>query len=244
MAFNTTETPYLEITSDGKLSPFGFIVDFKQSKFDVLPNVKETSEELINVDGIYCLSTKYEPRLFYIVSNSDIMTITDRDNKISEIGKTLSNLKKQDCLFKYRDKLYKVRLGGQIDIENNTTWLTVTISLKANNPYGYSTYQTLTGAGTAIVGGDEVTYPIFEITNCSGATTVTVNGTTCYLGQTLLSTDTVLIDCEKQTAILNGTTNILDKWVTNFPTLNVGNNTISISQGTLKTYWKDKYISL
>ena len=238
------EIIYCEIDSKGLLYPYNFIVDFSQSQFDVLPDVKDTTEELIGIDGEYLIETLYEPRLFDIVANSQIVSIDERMKLISNLGKVFNCFKSSERLFRYNGKLYKAKLGEKPSIETYPNWITLELTLKAYYPYGYSETHILSDSGTAENSGDEEIYPIFKITGEAINPIITVNGVNYTLLYTLAETDTVTIDCENKTVVLNDTTNILNYWGTEFPIFSVGNNTINVSNGNLKTYWKDKYICL
>lgn len=239
------EIVYIEIDSKGILKPFNMIVDFKQSKLQTIPNVAETTEKLAEVDGEISLSRKYEPRLFDIVANTRTITLIERNELEEKMGDVLHCIKQKERLLRYKNKLYRITCTMSPDNTLYATGITTNISFKANNPYGYSEQKTFVGNGTITVNGNIETYPVFKISDCSGTTTIIVNGKSFYIGQSLLVTDIVVVDCETETVKLNGTTNIRGIWLEDdFPIFNVGENTVSIAQGNITTYWKDKYIRL
>lgn len=244
---------YFEIDGSGRLQPLNTIVDFSKSKFDTLPTVKESTEDILECDGVIVTDTKYDPRLFYIVSNTDDITVAERNTLLAKIGKVSHYLKTGDRYFRYNEKLFSVRLSEKPDEDIYPIHFQSYISLKANDPYGYSSYYELADIDTTskiiTSNGDVDTYPTLIITNCSGTTKITINGVEFNIGQTFLDTDTCTVDCEERTVTKtdsDGTvTNIKNEWVSdNFPVISSGNNTVNISQGTLKVIWQDKYISL
>lgn len=237
---------YIDIDNNGngKLFPFDMLINFNQSHFDIIPNINDTEEEFIGVDGTYSVETKYEPRLFEIMAYSNDLTLKDRNELISKMGVYFDKLKTSQRYLRYNNKLYLVKIADKPDIEIYPTWVEINISFKAYNPYGYSQLNVFNGEGTIEVEGDREIYPTFIITDNAVNPIITINGENYSLLTTLSSSDIVTIDCENKTVVLNGDTNILEYWGINFPSFDIGDNTLNISDGNIKTLWKNKYISL
>jgi len=227
-----------------RLYPFDMILNFSQSKFDIIPNVKDTEEEFVGVDGTYSIDTKYEARMFEVIAYSSFLTLQERNELVSQIGSYFDKLKTSSRYLRYNNKLYLVKIADKPEIEIFPNWIELNISFKAHNPHGYSELNFLKGNGAVKVEGDKQTLPTFVINGVATNPIITVNGINYTLSKALTSSDVVTINCEKRTVVLNNNINIIDKWGVDFPFFNVGENTISISNGAIKSLWRNKYIGL
>ena len=115
-----------------------------------------------------------------------------------------------------------------------------TVTLKMTDPFGYSVEKSLTGSGTASNLGNYETYPTFTIPASTNPTVQVGTDVLTYTG-TIAANHTVVVDCEKQTAV-DGATNVIANVSGDWPVLEAGDNTITVAVAGTATTWKDKFV--
>lgn len=109
---------------------------------------------------------------------------------------------------------------------------------------------TITSDTTIVNAGNELTEPTIVINGPGTGFTITnvTTGESFYIDDTLVAGQTIEIDMTENTVLLNGTSNIYDKFSGDFFSLAPGNNEISIAVGSGSTSatnliisWRDAY---
>jgi len=142
--------------------------------------------------------------------------------------------------FTYEGITYRVRYTQMMEIHDYPHNLQAIVPLKMSDPFGYSEENSLTGSGTATNAGNYETYPTFTIPASTDPTVQVGTDVLEYTG-TIGAGDTLVIDCEARTAVI-GSTNVLKNLSGDWPVLAVGDNTVTASEATIITTWRDKSV--
>lgn len=229
------------------LQPFGLIINAQSSKFDDVPSVRETSETITGLDGEIPVDVKYSPRLFDLVCfmKSEFESVSDRENYIRNMSRHINRSVRNLRNLLFRGKIYRVKRISS-EFERRPTFCNLDISYKAYDVFGYSVAENvLYGDGTCLNSGEENCYPIIILEGEQNNPTITVNGNEYQTALDTSAGDTVIIDCEKETVLLekaNGEKSYLaGAYYLEFPIFKVGNNTVS---GCTAVKWRNKYFTL
>ena len=242
----------LDYNQDGRLQPFNIIVDFNASKIDTIPSVVETAQTIAGKDGAMLLDMKYDVRLFNIIGRTVAnLSRTERDEAEKEIATLLNKIKGKERFLLYRNKLFKVCIGGKPDVVKYPSYLSTQIALKAYNPYGYSAESnTLIGAGEILNNGNEDITPTIVFQGpCINPSFKIGNTTYGFITGCIVEDGTkVVIDCEKETVKLvtdgGGIENLMGAWSGSFPIFKKGKTTISDAEGLVRFEWREKDIAI
>ena len=206
---------------------------------EFIKNTREYSDKVPGMDGEIYFGSEFEAGIInlpcFIATTPDTW-----DTAESLIMQYLNpKLGEQDLTFANRPgKVYKVVYAGQLKfIDEGPFYRKFSIPFKYHTGKATASSQsTLAGSGTAVNGGNDVCPIIVEIVGPVTNPSVTVAGLIMsYTGQVTAS-DKVVIDTKKRTCTFNGV-NALGNFNSVFPKLAVGNNTISVSGGTVTTKW-------
>lgn len=238
----------LDYNEDGMFRPINMIVNFSKSTIEALPAIRETVEQIPGVDGAMCFDIKYEPRAFNIEGwTLPDLTRHERDKTEEEIAICLHAVRDTERYLLYRDKLYRVRMGGKMQIDKHPSYLDLQIPLKAYDPHGEMvSHGLLIGSGEAVNNGAEICYPVFMIFGAYNNPTLTVNGVEYAIAGTAIDGDITIIDCYNRTVmrVRDGvTTNIIGAWFLDFPAFPPGANTVSYS-GVIITRYRGRFITI
>lgn len=236
---------YFKIDANGKLQPFNLIVNFKESSIDVLPNIRESSETISGEDGEISLDIKYEPRTFDLdcfSANGRNYETWQRDNAITSIARAIHKAKNSERYLMYNGKFYKVRIAKKPEYKINPDWFEAQIAFKAYDPYGYSFENSACGECTIKNSGEEKAYPVIYIEGITSQPKFIINGTTYQLKTDMVKGDYVEINSKIGAVYKNGV-NITEYWESDFPLLDVGENTIKLPENC-KIVWQDKFIAI
>lgn len=211
---------------------------------EFIRNFKDYSEQIPGRDGEILFGVDMEAGL--IALPCFVPTTPETwDSKEAEIMAALNPmLGEQQLTFANRvGKVYNVLFIGQLKFtEEGPGYRKFTIPFKMYKPNVFATAQsTLTGSGTAVNGGNIETPCIVEIVGLVTNPSVTIAGLIMTYTGTVTSSDLLVIDTEKRTAIFNGV-NALGNYNSVFPKLAVGNNVISVTGGVVTTKWKNRFL--
>lgn len=233
MAFN--------VDSNGILQPLGVTV-LRGTEF--VNNVREHVDAVPGRDGEYFFGAEMEAGLINIPVSIETTPSTWAATERLIKGYLNPKLGVQALTFADRPGVvYNVVWVGSINfLDEGLYHRKFTIPFKVHDPIAKSSSQSsLTGAGTAVNGGSIETPFTVEIVGPVTNPAVTVGGTIMtYTGQVTAS-DLLVIDTEKRTAIFNGV-NALANYNKAFPKLAVGNNTVTITGGTISVKWYDRWV--
>lgn len=227
--------------SCGILQPLGVTV-LRGKEF--INNTREYSESVPGRDGEYFFSTEMEAGVINIPVS--IETAPSAWAATERLIKGYLNPKNgaQELTFDDRPGIvYNVVWSGSINfLDEGLYHRKFTIPFKLHDPIAKSSSQnTLAGAGTAVNGGTIETPFTVEIVGPVTNPSVAVGGVIMtYTGQVTAS-DLLVIDTGKRTAIFNGV-NALANYNKAFPKLAVGNNTVTITGGTVTLKWYDRWV--
>lgn len=192
---------------------------------DMIQTLKQAfNPDLLEADATYGETTKYQG--YHPLTWTETVNATSRDFQMFLKATEIPQIDQDSLAGTIRD---------------------VVVKLKAKDPRKYLQQQsTLSGSGTANNVGTYPTPVVITIT-ASGATSTslqianTTTGQSIYVGTALANNDVLVIDTQYHTAKKNGTdTRSLLTSSTAWWTLNPGNNTITITNGTnatISTAW-------
>lgn len=124
------------------LIPFNMMVDWGNTKIQVMPEAEITSIEMPGIDGSIVADTVYKDRLFSIVAFSeDGMTLQQKEDLKARITQILdaTKHKTKKLTVQARGTTFDVKYEGQADIESGPSFVKGTIPLQVG-PYGYSMF--------------------------------------------------------------------------------------------------------
>jgi phage-related protein len=231
----------LNVDENGILQPLGVYV---LRGMEFVNNVREHTDSIPGRDGEYFFGAEMEAGLINLPVSIETTPSTWAATERLIKGYLNPKLGVQALTFANRPGItYNVVWVGTLNfLEEGAFHRKFTIPFKLHDPIVKSSSQnTLAGAGTAVNGGTIETPFTVEIVGPVTNPAVTVAGTIMtYTGQVTAS-DLLVIDTEKRTAIFNGV-NALADYNKAFPKLAVGNNTVTITGGTVTLKWYDRYL--
>ena len=231
----------LNVDANGILQPLGVTV---LRGIEFVNNTREYSDSVPGKDGEYFFSAEMEAGLINIPVSIETTPSTWAATERLIKGYLNPRLGAQALTFADRPGIsYNVVWVGSINfLDEGLYHRKFTIPFKLHDPIVKSSSQnTLAGAGTAVNGGTIETPFTVEIGGPVTNPAVTVGGVIMtYTGQVTAS-DLLVIDTGKRTAIFNGV-NALANYNKAFPKLAVGNNTVTITGGTVTLKWYDRWV--
>lgn len=236
MAFN--------VDKDGILQPLGVTV-LRDNRMDLLPGTRDYFESIPGRDGEFDFGCDLEGQVLELHCVIETTRDTWPAVRNSIAGYLNPKLGTQDLTFADEPGVvYRVRYSGSISLTLYPFAREFTIPFKMCNPHRLaSTQSLLEGAGTAVNAGNDETPCIVEIVGPVTNPSVTIGGKTLTYTGTVTASDKLIIDTEKLTATFNGA-NALPNLEGLKPSvmLAVGNNTVTISGGTVTVKWYNKFV--
>lgn len=241
----------LNVDSDGILQPLGILV-LRDSRFEILPGIREYTEEIPGVDGEFDFGFDFRHKTLELVCAIEVEP-AERPAKLREIANYLNPRKGIQTLTFADDpgKVYYVRYAGKMPLEKYASWIQFPIQFKLftstngdkTSPYYYNAIQSeLVGSGTAVNNGNEETPFTLTIQGPVTNPSVTVAGYAMTYTGTIETASVLIIDTEKMTVTLNGT-NATPNYNGVFPKLQLGDNeVVAASAGTTILNWLDRWI--
>lgn len=233
MAFNVDE--------NGILQPLGVTV---LRGVEFVTNTVDYSESVPGRDGEYDFGCDLGPKLINIPVAIETTPSTWADEEAKIMRYLNPKLGSQSLTFANRPgKVYMVRYVGTLGFQDKGLYhREFTLPFKVFASYGIaSTQSLLEGAGTAVNAGNDVCPVVVEIVGPVTNPSVKIGSAEMkYTGQVTAS-DKLIIDTEKLTATFNGA-NALVNYNGVFPKLAVGDNTVTVSGGTVKVIWLNRWI--
>jgi len=195
--------------------------------------IREYSEELVS-HGSWDLGDDYGVRKMTLRLVSDYLT---PEQKVSErLALNVLFSSEQELL--YEGLTYKVILDGVIEYTNHPHALEATVPLILCDPFAYSEeYET---TSKIVNEGTAPTYPLIEIYGSATNPSVTIGDEVLSWNGTLLSGETLYIDCDKRT-VKKGSANALKDYNGVFVEILPGEVNVS-SSSNFKVKWRNRYL--
>lgn len=238
---NTIEVDFF-IDEDNILQPLGVLVT-NDSRYDLLPQTKDISEEVSGMHGEIDFGTEFKGRtleLSIVSLENEYFTKKELQYmfaKYLDPTKGYKSLVFSDDI----DKIYYVKYSGRIDITNYANWFKFTIPFKMKTPFIESIVEkSLIGSGTIKNEGTFETGLIIEIIGPAIEPALIIGGDILTYEGNLLADEVLVIDTLKQTAKI-GNNNATDKYNGVFPLLYLGETDV-IAENNTTIKWREKYI--
>ena len=236
------ETHFM-VDADNILQPLGIRVA-KVSE-GILPFTKDYTEEIPGMHGEYYLKSELKGKVIELeVVTSDGLTPEVKSELKEKIAKYLNPTKNTEKPLTFSDDLekqYLVRYSGKIDIDNYPQWFKFVIPFKMSSPLIRGSFDNiLIGNGTITNEGNTNANMIININGLADNPTIEIDGQTLTYNGTIEYGQTVVIDTEKKTVMMDGI-NVLDNWCGIFPTLKPGNTNV-IMNGNISIRWRDAWV--
>jgi phage putative tail component, N-terminal domain len=231
--------------SDGILKPLNVLV-LRDSRTDLLPRVKDISEEIPGRHGEVSLSSKLQPRILELhVAVSEEFSVDERETIKRDLAKHLNpTLGAKSLVFADDiEKTYYVKYAGSIDLNQYPSWLEFTIPFKGSNPYILGTFDNAhIGSGIVENKGNVETPIIVKITGPASNPSITVGTATMQWSGEVADGKILVIDTEKMTVTYDGV-NALNSYNRVFPKLPPGETEITVAGGgSTVIYWRDRWV--
>lgn len=150
--------------------PLNFMVDWRSSNIQYVPQAESNYIEMQGVDGAIPENTVYKNRMFEIVGYSvDGLTIIEKEELKKQIARTLDATKHETkkLTLQAADIAFDVKYSGLADIQDGPSFIKVTVPLEGS-PYAYPLFDNIVyGSGLIINDGQADIGVINEI--ASGA---------------------------------------------------------------------------
>jgi len=229
------------VDENGILQPLGVTV---LRGVEFITNTVDYSESVPGRDGEYDFGCDLGPKLINIPVAIDTTPSTWADKEAEIMGYLNPKLGEQPLTFANRPgKVYMARYAGTLGFKDDGRYhREFTLPFKVSRSYGVSSTQSLlVGTGTAVNAGNDETPVIVEIVGPVTNPSVTVGGVEMKYTGEVTASDTLIIDTEKLTCTFNGA-NALANYNKKFPWLAVGDNTVTVSGGTVQVIWLNRWI--
>lgn len=227
------------------LYPYNMTVDMRSSKFGEIPSIRETSEQITGLDGEIPIDTKYSYRLFDISSfmKDEFKSLSDREEYIRRMSAYINRSVRKLRYLLYRDKIFGVKVASAPEFTRRPAYCNLDIAFKCYEVFGYGKEEkVLYGDGTCTVSGDTPCYPVIILEGEKNNPVIKVNGIDYQIAIDTSEGDTVIIDCENETVLLEASDGsqsyLAGAFYLDFPVFNVGENTV---QGCDCVRWRDKW---
>ncbi len=229
------------------LEPFTDVYVIKDSRFEMLPGVREYTEAIPGRHGEIDFGMEFGPRAIELRCVVEVI-YAQQLAKMREIAGQINPLNGEHELTFADDpgKIYKVKYAGSMamdSLKRNVTWMEFVLPFKMKDPFIYSdTGKSLVGSGTIANDGTVETPLIVEIKGDVTNPGVDIGSTTLtYIG-TVTTSDTLIIDTGKKIVTFNGV-NALANYGGGFPKLSPGNTTVVATDAGITTFkWVDRWL--
>lgn len=230
------------VNIDGILQPLDVTV-LRDNRIDLLPGTRDYFESVPGRDGEFDFGCDLEGQVLelHCVIETTRETWPAVRNRIA--GFLNPKLGAQELTFADEPGvIYYARYSGKVPLTRYPFAREFTIPFKMCSPHRIvSTQSFLNGAGTAVNNGNEKTPIRVEIVGPVTNPSVTVSGVEMKYTGEVTASDKLIIDTDKMTATFNGA-NALANYNNKFPWLAVGDNTVTVSGGTVQIIWLDRFI--
>ena len=231
------------VDEDSILQPLGVVVT-RDSRYEILPSIRNNTEEIPGVDGEIDFGSEFKARLLELhCATEDGLTAAEKKNLQREIANNLNPVLGDKTLV-FADepnRLYRVKCYEKIDLTEYATWFKFIISFKMNNPNILSSeYKSLTGSGVLFNAGNRNAGLLIEANGYLSNPQIIVNGEAMYFDGEVPIANILKIDTLKKTASM-GSVNVVDRLNGIFPLVKPGENSISAAP-TVIIKWRDEWI--
>lgn len=234
---------FFTVTTDGILQPLGVYVT-GDSRMEIMPAVREITEEIPGMDGEYDFGTELKPRILELHCVTDEgLSATEKRALERQIAYYLDPTQGTvDLVFEDEpDKAYMVKCNGNIIPENHATWFKFVIPFKMSDPYIISRTERMhTGAGVLINGGTKEVGVIIEMKGPLEVPQISLGGRILFYDGIIAAGTSLVIDTGLRTAKM-GQHNALDRYNDEFPLLMPGDTAVSAGN-TVTFKWTEKWI--
>lgn len=231
------------VDEDSILQPLGVTVT-KDSRYEILPSVRNNTEEIPGVDGEIDFGSEFKPRLLELqCATEEGLTAIEKKNLQREIANNLNpTLGDKTLVFADEpNRLYKVKCSERIDMTEYASWFKFVISFKMSNPNILSSgYKSFAGSGTLVNEGNRNAGLLIEANGYLSNPQIVVNGEVIYFNGEVPIANILKIDTLRKTANI-GSVNVVDRLNGVFPLVKPGQNFISAAP-TVIIRWRDEWI--
>ena len=234
----------IQIKNDLTLWPFSLYVAATESQFQLSPDTRAGFLESEEYDGEYYSHTNLaNGDMLLRCYSPDVITEQALIALKSTIAQSIVALKEQSYLTleSNPERRKPCRLVGKVDYVEKANYFIVGIPLKVAPYWEAVTEKSLTASGQAANAGNVNSPFIVEITGAINNPEVVINGETLKYNGLLGALDTVVIDTDKQTVVLNGVISVRKNFEGTYPSLNPGNNAVTLPANTLLR-WRDQWL--
>lgn len=241
----------ITITTNGKLLPFNYTIDFSKTQIPLMPEAIEASETIAGADGEVVFDTTYGSRTFEIVAvTDDGLSPAEKETEKDKVKAFLHSIKNRNINLKFEqsNRIYEVKYSGLSEANNMPMCVEFVLPLKSSKSYAKSitTYEhsgdgefesnTLVPAGCKITIIGPASLPIFVL-----------NGQTLNYNNTIATGHKLVIDTSNSTVTdynsSNVGTNVMAYFNHIFPKVQKGTNTVVLNSGieaeNFKIEWND-----
>jgi len=232
------------ISKEGVLEPLNVFIT-GDSRKELLPAVREYSEQMPGRHGDIQFATKLEPRILELhVATDEGLTPAEREQLKRTLAAHLNPVAGYKSLIFADDinKTYMVKYAGHIPLEQMASSFNFVIPFKLGKPYIIETFmQSLTGNGNITNVGTVEAFLTIEIHGAaSGTTTITVGDSTLTYTEDIAVGETVVVDTEKWTVKKDGV-NAVDNYAGGFPKLAVGDTAVTAGSNVVFK-WQGRWV--
>jgi phage-related protein len=210
----------------------------------LIPPLREAIIESDEIDGAIHQNTEYDSRPFEMPCFISCDTQDEQDAKLIELMQLLwpPTDKPLILLEELPDRFINCKLNGKLTIGNDPNYFDISIPMIALDPFYYSLVEyEQSGDGTYVNAGNQDSYPVFKVVGSVIAPEIIVNGVSMIYSGTVSPSDLLVIDTKNRTIKFNGY-NAEKLFNKVYISLEPGDNTISISGGTLNVIWRDCWL--
>lgn len=236
-------------------------ITLKVYPFPAIPSIRNRTVEIPGRPGVWDFGSEFGTRVFELPCIIQQSNRTDLMSIFRDLAKLFNPQKgvKKLILDEQPNRYYLARIFDAISAEQIFTIADFTLTMVCPDPFGYidakaSTTLVANPADISVVSaGDLDAGPVFTIAGACGNLTIAnlTTGTSLVYTGSLGALNTLVIDMNKQTVTLDGTTNVMAN-ISNgdFWSLSPGLNSLRITSGivssvntTIQITWSDKYLT-
>lgn len=239
---NTIEVDFF-IDEDNILQPLGVLVT-NDSRYDLLPQTKDNSEEVPGLHGEIDFGTEFKGRTLEL----SVVSLENEYFTKKELqylyAKYLNPTKGYKSLVFADDieKVYYVKYSGKIELTNYANWFKFTIPFKMKTPFIESIVEkSLTGSGKIKNEGTFETGLIIEIEGPAIEPALIIGDDILTYEGNLLADEVLVLDTLKQTAKI-GNNNAVNNFNGVFPLLSADTELNVVAGSNVKIKWRDKWL--
>ncbi len=225
------------------LQPLGVLVT-RDSRYEILPSIRNNTEELPGVDGEVDFGSEFKSRLLelHCVTTKGLSPAKKKDTQRKIASYLNPSLGNKTLVFSDEpNRLYLVKCSDRIQLTEYATWFQFVIPFKMNKPNILSSeYKSLQGSGVLMNEGNVNAGLLIEVKGPLSNPQIIVGGETIFYNGELPTGATLTIDTLRRTARI-GSVNAIDRLNDVYPLAKPGENYISASP-TVTIKWRDEWI--